>query len=286
MGWRRKISADSVKKLTIDNTKAYLIVMSKRRQTKGISPQILSGLYQKVDNNLGQNANNFFELGSRLSDIRIKLNTKITYSLTRTDDKYVLTRNQKDRFLYFDFISRGVLALDSLSTSVNEYINSLQGAPLSLRLNQQINLSNPLRETISNSPQPSFFLNFAFDARLIPLAVGKEVVGAGGSFHVIPTFTATFPSGRSDEDNESDRFVIQLSGNLAYMTNNAAEVLFLGQEDVDRTSFSFEARAGLFSEDQPAKNFNFVFRYNSQPVNGTRASVGFNFAPRISTEKN
>jgi hypothetical protein len=283
-GWRKRISLPGGG-LTTANTTAYLNILSKRRQTRGVSPQMLSGLYQKLDNNLGRNASNFFELGSRISDLRLKTATTVSYRLESDAGKNTLVRKQRERFLYFDFISRGVLALDSMSTTVNEYVNSLQGAPLSVRLTQQFNLSNPVLGDITGAVEPLYFIDIAFDGRLVPVTVGREVTSAGGSFHLIPSFTAAFPSGKGDDAGERDRLVVQLSGNLAYVTEDAANVLYLGQKDVDRYSFSFEARVGLFSEDVPTRNFNFLFRYNAEKVNGARSSLGFTFAPQAVTEK-
>jgi hypothetical protein len=84
---------------------------------------------------------------------------------------------------------------------------------------------------------------------------------------------------------ERDQFVFQLSGNVSYVSNNAAEVLFLGEEEVKNFSFSAEIRAGLFSTENPGRNFNIMFRYNPQEVNGSRASLGFTMAPMVSDGK-
>jgi len=46
-----------------------------------------------------------------------------------------------------------------------------------------------------------------------------------------------------------------------------------------------EARMGLFSTEHPERNFNFLFKYNLQEVNGSRASIGFSFAPQVKKEE-
>jgi len=48
------------------------------------------------------------------------------------------------------------------------------------------------------------------------VALGKEITSqADRSFY--PSFTASFPSGKGDDDTEGDRFVIQVTGNAAYI---------------------------------------------------------------------
>ena len=287
-GWRSTIPAADVARLTSANTTFILNNTTVRRHSKGISAQAIAGLYQKIDNNLSETSKNFFELGSRLSDIRLKLYTKVRYEMKKNPadaSKYILTRNQRSRFLYVDFISRGLLALDSLSTTVNEYVNTLQGSPLCVRLAHQINLTNPTKALATGEPEPELFVNFLFDARLIPVALGKEITSAGGSFHFIPSFTASFPSGKGDDDTEGDRFVIQVTGNAAYITNDAAKILYLGQTAQKSYALSLEARMGLFSTEHPERNFNFLFKYNLQEVNGSRASIGFSFAPQVKKEE-
>lgn len=284
-GWRAELRKAGINLsiLTSANTTFISNNTTSRRSTKGISAQALAGIYQKFDNAEGNNANNFFELGSRLSDLRLKLYTRVTYDLKEGQSKgqYILTRNQRSRFLYLDVISRGLLALDSLSTTVNEYVNTLQGSPFSLRIAHQINLSNPALVLATGDPEPEFFINLSLDARLIPIALGKEITSAGGSFHFIPSFTASFPAGKGDDATENDKFVIQLTANGAVLTSNTSDVLYLGQEKIKHYSLSFEGRAGLYSTEHPERNFNILFKYNLQEVNGSRASIGFTFAPQV-----
>jgi hypothetical protein len=123
------------------------------------------------------------------------------------------------------------------------------------------------------------------DGRLTPVSLGDKITSASGSIHFIPTFTGSLPTGEGSDESEREQFVFQLSANISYLSDNAAEVLFRGEEKTSNFSISAEFRARLYSTENPGRNFNIMFRYNLQEVNGSRVSLGFTMAPLVSENK-
>lgn len=239
------------------------------------------------NNTFGNNTSGLIDLGGRISNTRIKIATKAKYKLEEVNEegkpkKYELTRIKRDRFMYFDFLSRGVLSLDSLQTTMTEYIKSLDGAPMSTRVNFQWRIKNPykVRNTIQENEAKSY-LQLYLDSRVIPVMNQTQIDKIGASFHLIPTYIATFPSGQLSSDKEEDSFVIQASANLAFLTNNLKDAIIVDAASYDSNWYaSFELRIGNFSQKDPLRNWSVFANYSFHETVGSNFNVGFSIAPR------
>lgn len=283
-GWRSKFKDISFNALTPENTEASLENETNLREARGVTTQAIASVYQKLENNISGTANNLFDLGARLSNLRVKINTRIRYNIKPESvggvDKYTLTRNQRSTYIYFDFISRAVLALDTLGTAVNEYVNSIEGSPLLLRWTGQCKLYNDRIGQITGKPEPKFFFNYGLDARLIPVQTGQEITASGGSMSALLGFTGVFPAADVNDVEDEDNLVVQLTVNNALMSSDVAESLFASTEKRQNFAASVELRVGLASNVNAARNFNVMLRHNLQEVTGPRTVLGFTFAPK------
>lgn len=258
------------------------------RTSKSITPQVLSGL-SLVNNTLSDENSGVIELGAKINNTRISLPTKFKYNVDEINGEFKVKRVQKDRYLYFDFISRGLLSLDSLQKTMSEYVNTTQGSPLVLRLNFQQRLTpSYLDPAVTRRREPVFFLNLDFDGRLVPVSSSTKIEEAGGSFHIMPSLIAVFPSGEISSNRQEDNFIIQLTFNAAYLSNNLKEAMTLASAEnpfAGNWALSTELRAGNFSEKNPLRNWSVFAKYTWQEIVGSQFSFGFAFAPQGTKEK-
>lgn len=293
---RNKRNKDSSKKLFGINKTIFTLHENKNnilslnfdykttfRTSNSITPQALSGL-NLVNNSLGDNNSGVLELGAKINNLRISLPTKFKYKTKEENGKYIITRYQRDRYLYFDFISRGLLTLDSLQTTMSEYVNTTQGAPLSLRLNFQQRITPEyLDQSITKRREPIIFFNVDFDGRLVPVTSTTKIEEAGGSFHIMPSFVAVFPSGEISSKEQEDNFIIQLTLNGAYLSQNLREAMTPDSKDnpfYGNWAFSTELRLGNYSEINPVRNWSLFAKYTLQESIGSQFTFGFSFAPQ------
>lgn len=161
------------------------------RSSKSLATQGLAGL-QGIANDFSlDGAGALLELGGRISNMRLTLPTKTEFSSreSASEDTLYLITLQKDKYLYLDFISRGVLATDSLQATISEYVNTTMGSPLSFRANWQWSLSRPYHiPVITKKREPNFYFNLGLDARAIPVLGTSSLEQLGGSVHIMPSF--------------------------------------------------------------------------------------------------
>lgn len=253
------------------------------------NPQAITGL--NLFNNLnGGYAAAALELGGRLNNMRLSLPTKIRYYIDSvkqdaddTNYNYIITRYQRNKYLYFDFISRGLVSLDSIATTVSEYVNSTQGSLLTTRLNFQWNLMPKyIRSEITGVREPQCYFIVDIDARLVPIASSAKIDDAGVSFHCMPTFLYSTPAGELSSNAQADNFIIQLSGNILYVSNNLKNSLMPANRGFTQHDIlvSAELRAGYYSTENPARNFSFFGKYSFQKTTGPVWTAGVNFSPQ------
>lgn len=256
------------------------------RTSKSLSTQGLAGL-QGIANNFSlDDAGALLELGGRISNMRLTLPTKTTFVERVSNDTFYLTTLQKDRYLYLDFISRGVLATDSLKATISEYINTTMGSPLSLRVNFQHNFNRPYHvRPITGKREPNFYFNLSVDARAVPVFGTSSMEGLGGSIHVIPSLLMVLPSGAIDSKAQEDNFIVQLTVNSALVSDNIQEIMLTDPDQsaipvIRNMALSFELRVGNYSELNPTRNWSFFIKWVPLEIVGQQFAVGYTFAPQ------
>lgn len=258
------------------------------RTAKSITSQVLSGI-SMVSNSLSDKNSGVIEMGAKINNTRISLPTKFKYNVVENNGKIEVTRYQRDRYLYFDFISRGLLSLDSLQNTMSEYVNSTQGSPLVFRIKLQQRLTpSYLDPTVTKRKEPVFFLNFDFDGRLVPVTSSTKIEEAGGSIHIMPSLIAVFPSGEINSEEQEDNFIVQLTFNGAYLSNNLKTAMTPSSGENPfwgNVALSSELRAGNYSETNPMRNWSIFAKYTWQKIVGSQFTFGFAFAPQGSKQK-
>lgn len=252
------------------------------RSSEAISAQGIAGIVGGQSTEGDGSAN--YELGAKISNTRVTLGTKIKYSMEKSDDgKFVLTKKQKDRYLYFDFISRGLLAFDSLKTTMTEYINSSVGSPITVRWSNQFDLSNKWSNYhTSGIRQPKKYITIDVDSRLIPVVNETVVDGVGVSLNIMPSFIFSTSSGSLSSRVQEDTFLFQFTGNFAVVSDNVLDVVVLegGSKPSGNLLISAEGRLGNFSTINSTRNWSVFFKYSFQDLIGSKFSFGFSFAPQ------
>lgn len=255
------------------------------------SPQAITGL-SMFNNVSGKYTAAALELGGRLNNTRISLPSYIRFSVDTVKvadsngkevTRYVINRYQRNKYLYFDFISRGLVSLDSIKNSVSEYVNTTQGSLLTSRLHFQWNLMPAYLQTeITGVREPQCHAVLDVDARLVPIAGSNKIDDAGMSFHLMPAFIYVAPAGQLNSDAQDDNFIIQFSANVLYTTDNVKKALMPSASGFTQYDVlvSAELRAGYYSLVNPERNFSFFAKYCFQKTTGPQWTAGFNFTPQ------
>ena len=216
----------------------------------------------------------FIDLGSKITNIHTRSASSLKFS--EIDDK-TLQVVIKQKSFNLDLINRGIIAFDSLRSTANEYINSIQGAPITLRNEYSIGLSKKrqcLRE-VKNANEPNSFLKLGIEGRFFP---SDGSITEFGKYGLSGNFILTYYKESQLVNDSKGFFYFFVAGNFSFINRSAKKALYI--EESKNVSISIDGRCGLKSETVKTNNLNLGLSYRPLgEIYGNMFSISLLFAP-------
>lgn len=260
-------------------SKIVIVKMSKNYEQESVKPSGIVGLLNTLDKKQnGDAVGNFLDLGAKYSNFKIGLHPATKFVVR--DDTLFVTMKRKD--LRFDIINRGVISFDDIKYSINEYINSIQGSPITLRFSNQVPLDRKRKRAnrLLGLKQPEAFFIYGLDLRGLPLPFEEKNTVLGKSANLILTYANQSPLSTMASGIFDQKVYFQVSANIAYFDKEIRNKIVI---DHDRNLlFSFEAVAGILSNENTLSNLSasFVFRPYKDNLVGSPFNFSLNFSPQ------
>ncbi len=178
---------------------------------------------------------------------------------------------------HFYLLNRAAIDFDSLRSIANNYITSLLGSPLTIRIDKELFLTKA-RKITASSLTPVLSLVLTGDSRLIPFGNRDSKMNVGASGHLYLSFSALFKRVEFDAvGRELDNGVMYLRPifGIAYGTKELMQSVIPG--DKLRPIITTGCRVGFKSEINKLSDFSFLLNYSLSDIIGPKLRAGITF---------
>jgi hypothetical protein len=225
-------------------------------------------------------AANAMHNGSKLSgSVDIAIQTFHFFMVTgirnKVDSLSFNSNSVKQHYRGFEFflINRAALDFDSIQNMANNYLTSLQGAPLTLRFMKELFLTKN-RIITSDNPRPVVSLQLNTDLRASPYYQRNSPLRIGGSGHLFLTLSSAFTRLEFENNQLKDQGTMYFlpTFGVAILENQLAKSIMPNSQHP--LIFSAELKMGFQSDKKSINDTAFIIRYSITDVMGPRLYTG------------
>lgn len=198
---------------------------------------------------------------------------KNTDSLPQVKNSQSLMQQQYNGFEFF-LLNRAALDFDSSNSIANDYITSLQAAPITLRFMKEVFLTKQ-RMISTTSYAPVVSIKLTGDGRAIPYENTRSQIGMGASGHVYLTFSSQFTRLEFDHvGKEIDRGTMYIQPSFGIALGNSEMMKTVYTDNQNKLLLSSECRLGFKSHAKTVNDCSLLVRYALSDIVGPKLRAG------------
>lgn len=185
-------------------------------------------------------------------------------------------RSYRDLYKGFHFylLNRASIDFDTIRAIANNYITSLIGSPLTIRINKEFFLTKA-REITASSLTPVLSLILTGDSRIIPYGNRNDKINFGTSAHFYLSFSALFKRVEFDKTGrEMDNGTMYLRPIFGLAYGNPQLMRSITPGDKLLPVLTSGCRIGFKSELNKVKDFSFLLNYTISDIIGPKLRAG------------
>lgn len=171
-------------------------------------------------------------------------------------------------------MNRAAIDFDSLRTMANNYLTSLLGSPLTLRLSKEFFIGKN-RSISQLNFAPVLSLLLVGDGRLIPYSSRESKISIGASTHLYAGLMLRFKRIEFDQlGRMTDEGIMYLKPLLGVAVGTDEMMKSVSQAQQNKPLLSSGCKIGFTSQRQRIKDFSFLLSYAHTPILGPRLRFG------------
>lgn len=199
----------------------------------------------------------------------------VTGLRSNSDSTLSKTQSVKDQYKGFEFflINRAALDFDSIQNMANNYLTSLQGAPLTLRFMKEVFLTKNRHSSLLN-PRPVISLQVNTDLRASPYYIRNHPLKVGASGHIFLTLSTAFTRLELENNTIIDQGTMYFLPTFGFSILDQQIAKSLIPSSSMPLLFSTELKFGFKSSKKSINDTSFIIRYCLTQVNGPQLYTG------------
>lgn len=171
-------------------------------------------------------------------------------------------------------LNRAAIDFDSIRTMANNYLSSLLGSPLTLRLSKEFFLGKN-RSISEQNLTPVLSLLFFGDGRVIPYGTRESKVNIGASTHLYLGLMLRFKRIEFDHlGRMTDEGVMYLKPLIGFAVGTDEMMKSVSPVQSNKPLLTSACKIGFTSQRQRIKDFSFLMSYAHTPILGPRLRFG------------